>query len=232
MVKLDNDVKELVRSYAASLLEGYKIVLACLLSVFVPQLCPETQQTCTFRENFSNLSDYNILVIVINFLCLAFFLRLSYRQNKRETYLITHLDASREYAVSAFETNSASFPNVVIRVKQHNRNVIQAARQAAFVFVINTILSAVLVCHFYYDGFRTVTTLITNVLLVSGQLFNVWSVLTECTCTEGVELALSTYQTTPIGYNVLDKDYVERKRGKVELTTVVSAPTAAGTKTA
>lgn len=217
MVRIDNDYKELVRSYATSFLEGYKIVLACLLSVFVPQLCPETNQTCTFQENFSNLSAYNTAVIVINFLCLAFFMRLSYRQSKRETYLITHLDASREFAVSAFVSNATSFPNVVIRVKQHNRSVIQAARQAACVFVLNTILSAVLVCHFYYDGFRTVTTLITNVLLVSGQLFNVWSVLTECTCTEGVELALSTYQTTPIGYNVLDKDYVERKRGKIEM---------------
>jgi hypothetical protein len=90
-MKITNDTKEIIQSYLISILEAYKVFLACLLSIFVPQYCPETKTTCTLSENFSNLTMYNEFVIVFNFLTLGAFLYLYFIQNRRETYLITHL---------------------------------------------------------------------------------------------------------------------------------------------
>ena len=66
-MKVSTDTKELIQSYAVSFLEAYKVLMACLLSIFVPQYCPETNQTCTLKENFSNLSMYNEFVITLTF---------------------------------------------------------------------------------------------------------------------------------------------------------------------
>ena len=38
------------------------MIMASLLSVFVPQYCPETGTTCTLSDNFINLSDYNMFL--------------------------------------------------------------------------------------------------------------------------------------------------------------------------
>ena len=224
-----NDHKELAASWGTSILEGYKVLMACLLSVFVPQFCPETNQTCTLSENFSNLTPYNAFVIAFNFLTLVFFLRLYYLQNKREAYLITHLDADRHYPVTGLEERCQAYPKVVQRVAEHNQHVLALTKRVLWLFYLNVVLSAVLVCHFFYDGFRTVTTLIANVLLVTSKLYNMWSTLTECVQDNQV-LALSTYSQQPVGFNVLDDKWIARKRSGsnevVELTAMPPQPPA------
>ena len=85
---VDNDHKELTSTWMMTLAEAYKVLMACLLSVFVPQLCPETGTTCTLKENFSDLTPYNVFVLLFNFWSLSSFLYLYYMQKKREAYII------------------------------------------------------------------------------------------------------------------------------------------------
>ena len=53
---INKDSKELFISYVTTIIECYKVFVACLLVVFVPQYCEETKTTCTLKDNFSNLS--------------------------------------------------------------------------------------------------------------------------------------------------------------------------------
>jgi hypothetical protein len=203
---LTQDQKEIFTSYALSFIEAYKVVMATLLSIFVPQFCEESGTTCTLKENFSNLSRFNTFVIVYNFLNLGLFIRMYFIQNKRETYLITHLDSERTQAVSAFEANiKTEYPKIYVRVCEYNTKLKKLIKITAVNFILNVIFSCVLVFYYFYDGFRTVTVLIANVLLVASKLSNMWDILSDCT--QQPALALSTYRNSPIGYNVIDPDY-------------------------
>ncbi len=212
---ISNDTKEYLTSWGLSVVESYKVILACLLSIFVPQYCPETQTTCSLKDNFSNLSDYNIFVIVCNFLTLGSFMWLYSIQNRREGYLIKKLDVDRNFAITDFTNNCKDYPDVVLKITNWNLKLKGVTTLTSIIFVFNTIFSAILVCYYYYDGFRTATTLIANILLIAGKLSSLYFIMKDC-CADPV-LALSTYRQSPVGYNVIDPDEAE-KRNKVELT--------------
>jgi len=217
-MKVSVDTKELIQSYGVSILEAYKVLMACLLSIFVPQFCPETEKTCTLKDNFNNLTIYNEFVIVFNFLTLGLFIYLYTVQNRRETYLITHLDADKKHSVTSFISNCKEYPDIINKVVQYNKKVQLFTKIVSLFFYLNAIFSGILVCYYYYDGFRTTTTLIANILLVSSKLFSMWSIMTDCN-NEPV-LALSTYQIMPVGYNVIDDDYKNKNTSSsVEITT-------------
>ena len=212
---ISDDTKEYLTSWGLSLIESYKVVLACLLSIFVPQFCPETGTTCSLRENFSNLTDFNTFVIVWNFLTLASFIWLYSIQNRRESYLIKKLDVDRNFAVTDFVKNcTPNFDYLVIKVNVWNLKLKGITQLTMFFFICNTIFSSILVCYYYYDGFRTATTLAANVLLIAGKLSSLHFIMKDC-CGQPT-LALSTYRQTPVGYNVVDQD--ERTKKQVEMT--------------
>ena len=71
---LNKDSKELLLSYLATVIECYKVFVACLLVVFVPQYCEESKTTCSLKENFSNLSRFNEFVLFYNFFTLMYFI--------------------------------------------------------------------------------------------------------------------------------------------------------------
>lgn len=224
--KIDNDHRELTSTWVMTLAEGYKVVMACLLSIFVPQFCPESGSTCTLKENFTDLNAYNIFVIFFNFWTLSLFVHLYYMQNKREAYLISHLDADRNHTVTSFATNLQEYPRIVKRVDEQNHALFKSTKFAMMMFSANFTFSSVLVLYYFYDGFRTVTTLLANILLVTSKLHNMSQVLQECTAS--TPLALSTYRTAPVGYNVVDANYKDSKY-KVEL---VPPPTTTTTTSA
>ena len=209
---LTEDHKELIISWGTTLLDSYKILVACLLSVFVPQYCPDNG-TCTLSENFSNLTIYNAFVLAFNFLTLALFVNLYYLQARRETYFITHLDSDSDQAFNSLQTNLKAYPHIFGRVQDHNAKFFLAAKITTITFYLNVFFSAILVCYFYYNGMRTVTTLLANVLLACGKLYAIWDMLKS----KKHVLALSALRSYPVSYNVIDDNY---KTTTVELSTV------------
>jgi len=213
-MKLTQDTKEMLLSYGSSILEAYKVCMACLLSLFVPQYCTRTNEssgTCSLKENFEELSAYNMFVLVLNFLTLGVFIYLYALQNRRETYFITHLDSSQDVAVSALKEQLKDHPKILARVVTHNVVLLRWVKIVSLLFTCNAVCSAILVIHMFYDGARTVTTLISSVLLVSAKLVSMWTICDSCISDP---LALSTFRSTPVGYNVIDEDY---KGGNIEL---------------
>ncbi len=217
-LSITNDTKQLANSIFSTLIECVKVAMATLLSIFVPQYCEETGTTCTLQDNFSNLSSFNELVIAWNFISLLLFLRLAWIQNKREAYLIKHLDESRDHPYNSLTKNCKGYPKILSRVKDHNNLLYFWTNTVIIFFTINVLLSSILVFHFFYDGFRTITTLLANVLLVSSKLFMLSKICKQCR--QAKMLALSTIEFTSVSFNVIDDDYSkeEENNGKYRMS--------------
>jgi hypothetical protein len=197
--------------------ESFKVLVACLLSIFVPQFCSDTGTTCTFKQNFENLSSFNEFVIFFNFFTLAVFTYMYYLETYREFYFIKKLDNNPSFPSDYLETalTAKDFDSKeALEEKQKISASVQAINKKYYktititlvVFLINAISSAVLIFYFFYDGFRSVSTLVSNLLLVSTKLYKNWNVLHS----NKYLSAISTSMLEPVGYNSLDNK-LERK---------------------
>ena len=198
--------QEIFNSYIINFLDLYKLLAACLLSVFVPQFCEDTGTTCTFNENFQNLSIYNIIVLVINFITLFMYINLNYVQQKREVYFITHLEVNKNIADNALNKSILTHSRILNRVSDHNNLVYNYSIYTLLCFSINVLLSCILVFYYFYDGFRSVTTMVTNVLLVSHKLYTTISISHRCINSPQIS-AISIGLTGPVQYNDIDEAY-------------------------
>ena len=207
----DDTRNEICMSFFSTLVEGVKIAMACLLSIFVPQYCEETGTTCTLQENFSNLTTFNEFVIFWNFFTLGFFINLIYVISKREAYFISHLEESRAEPYNSFPENLAPYPRIVMRVKQYNKRLKSCTYWTLGVFTLNVLFSAILIYNYFYDGFRSVSTLLANVLLVSSKLYALYTTANDCTGFK--PLALSCTKQTSVSYNVVDEAYEIKSDG-------------------
>jgi hypothetical protein len=212
------DQKDLVSGIFFSIIEGIRISMATLFSIFVPQYCEETGTTCTLKENFSNLSSFNEFVIFFNFLSLFFFSKLMYVINKREAYFISHLEESRDHSYNSLIDNLKSFPKVISRINNHNHSLKKWTIITLVTYILNLIFSCVLIFYYFYDGFRSVTTIIANLLLVSGKLHSLISIYKDCIKNPQQPLALSVSKTAQVSYNVIDPVYEKRKKAEVEMS--------------
>ena len=222
-MKVNQDTKELLISYVSTFIECYKVFIACLLVVFVPQYCEKTKTTCTFYENFSDLTMFNEFVLTFNFLTLAFFIYTYYVQSKRETYFITHLEINKNLPDNNLEKSLENYQKIFNRVTYYNNLIYKYSIFSSIVFYINTLFSSILIFHYYYDGFRSVTTLITSVLLVSQKLYQLYSISYDCrknimSGSEKPELALSLVRLEPISFNDVDPNYRTSNKGQSRLS--------------
>ena len=205
---LNKDSKELLLSYLATVIECYKVFVACLLVVFVPQYCEESKTTCSLKENFSNLSRFNEFVLFYNFFTLMYFIYFYYVQSKRETYFISHLEINKNKADNSLEENLSNYSKILNKVSMFNKSVFNITKMCVINFYINCIFSCVLIFYYYYDGFRSVSTLLTSVLLVSQKLYSVYSISSECL--KDKKLALSLNQLEPVSFNDIDPNYINK----------------------
>ncbi len=221
MIDITDNSKEKITSIGTSSIEMVKIAMATLLSIFVPQYCPETGATCTLEDNFVNLTKFNVLVIAWNFITLGYFIKLLIVSNRRESYFIKTLDQSHDEPYNSLVENMHLYPLVLRRVEQLNYEFRRTVYSTTFLFGFNILFSCILVFNDYYDGFRTATTLIANVLLVSQKLYSYHDLIKEC-C-KPKQMALSAVFNKPISYNVIDdkfmlpadfKRYIAKKRAK------------------
>ncbi len=209
-MNISQDNKEIFISYLSTVLEFYKILMACLLAIFVPQYCEDTKTTCSFKQNFENLSKFNEFVLFYNFATLTTFSYLYYIQSKRETYWITHLEVNKNKSdnglhESLTQHNNEKHKSILNKVIYYNTLINKLTKGAVINFYMNALFSSILIFYYYYDGFRSVTTLITSVLLVSQKLYSTYVISSECL--KDKPLALSLVRLEPISFNDVDPDY-------------------------
>jgi len=217
---IDENTKQVLSSVSSSIIEGTKILMATMLSVFVPQYCEDTMTTCTLEQNFTDLTDFNKFVLGFNFITLALFIKLTYVINAREIYFISHLDESRDHPYNSLSKNMVLYPKYMRRVKEFNKKMYLWTKITIGFFVVNVIASSVLIFDFYYDGFRSITVMLSNVMLVSNKLYSARDICKECLGL--TPMALSLIKQTPVSYNVIDFNYSILKQRKRRTSSLVS----------
>jgi hypothetical protein len=224
-LELSDDTDQMISSFFTSFVDGIKVAMACLLSVFVPQYCDLSGTTCTLEENFVDLTSFNTFVLAWNFISLACFIYTAILQNKREAYFISHLEESREHAYNSLGKNLIAYPRIKRRVSEMNDQLYTWGIVTTCMFTMNILFSSILIFGFFYDGFRSITTLVANVLLVSTKLNTMITTLSECK--QAKMLALSTIHVRPVSYNTVDVKYSKESfsTGKYQLHIAIDEST-------
>lgn len=195
--------------------ESFKVVMASMLVVFVPQLChdDETLKTnphlCTTRENVMNITDWNTFVLAWNLLTVGLMVGLYVVENRREFWLIRMLDADKTKPDTAIQEVLAEHPALRRRLFVWNRAMFWTYALTAAFFAVNAVLSGVLIFNDYYLDVRSATVYITNILLLGGKMYTGVTLAHEA---KKKEIAYSFYLTEPVNWNVLDASMTSPKK--------------------
>ena len=215
-MKLTDDQSQTLKSIIILLSESFKVLMATLLSIVVPQRCDnQPDKLCTMMDNFTNLTNYNTAVTVFNFITLGGFIGLYVVEYMRENWCIEYLDIDNNVANTNLKTEIELYPEYKERMITLNSNYNKMSIAIVTSNIINFILSAVLIYGYYYLDYRSVTVLITNFILIIDKLINCFNVSNKA-----VEemLPISAYMTTPIVFNVIDNDHKHKtNNNEIEL---------------
>ncbi len=185
--------------------EFFKVIMACLLAIFVPQSC--NGEVCSFYQNFSELNIYNAFVLAFNFLTLGSFLYTYYVEVKRENWIINHLDYDENESEYNIHKYKESHNKITRRLGEINLQYQKVYKILRYLYVCNFIFSAVLVFHFFYLDYRTITTLLTNVILCWSKISKGLELADKSVKSE---IALSYYNFVNISFNTIDTDYLNK----------------------
>jgi hypothetical protein len=199
-MKITVDTKERISALGGFFVECFKIFMACLLSVFVPQECDG--KMCTVQENFLGLDPYNVFVLVVNFATLGIFFSLYVIELNREYWLIKYLDIDRTKGESSVEQYTSD-SKIINGLQKHNKQYYETSLVVVGMFALNFVVSAILLGIYYYD-YRTITTLLSNTLLLVGK---VKSCLRLSTISYKERKGMSYYTVDHLCYNDVDDDY-------------------------
>ncbi len=223
-----------VTSFAS---DAFKVIMASLLCIFVPQQCQTIEDNrdifiaqfgdiaivehingtttqahiCSFNENFADLIDYNTFVLVFNFITLGYFIYLYYIELRREKWLIYNFDYDKEKSDENILTLKDTFPDVMETLQKYNYKYMITYKYLHILYIFNFIFSAILVLYYYYYDYRTVTALLTNVILCSNKIRIGRSVSKE---SYKNEYAYSFYNNKNLSFNVIDPRHLHPNKDK------------------
>jgi hypothetical protein len=221
---ISQDTEELLQSLFKAAISLFKIVMGSMLAVFVPQYCPESGNTCTIKQQFTDLTKYNEFVLAWNFLTLAAVIGMRLMILLRERFLIAHFDEDRSQPDFAFESVLKQFPVIEIGLYRQNMRCRLANIFAMFMTATNVIFSTALII-IYWDDYRSGTVLTTNGVLILELVWTSLSVLLDRT-----RVTNSCMRFDSVFHNVVDPDWV-KQHGAWGAAQMV-APAAAGGSTA
>lgn len=185
-------------------LTSFKVAMACLLSVFVPQDC--NGRDCELEDNFKDLHPYNAFVLAWNLATLVMFVYVFWFEGKREVYMISHFDVSKDHPDTYLPTllQNPAYSKMKLHLEDSNRHYASIYRWLSGLILSNVLFSGVLLFHLYYRDFRTITVFLSNIALIADRVWKGYCVSQEC-LREGY--AISIYQTEPTYFNVVDENY-------------------------
>jgi hypothetical protein len=201
----DQDNNQKINVAIAVALELYRVLVSTLLILFVPQKCND--QVCTLNQNMETESNLYTTGLVFNFTTMFVFIIMYSLEIKRENRLITYLEVNKSNP-----TDNQSVGMALRKLSDEKRlSIIQldqyyqkSAYLAMLTFVINSILSG-LVVYEYSLGNQTTTTIITNILFMVMKLGDVYA-----TVNTEENIFYSAYLKGKIQFNDVDPDKVEQ----------------------
>lgn len=176
-------------------LESFKVFMACLLILFVPQKCDDHE--CNFEEKLSDKKYY--AAFIFNFFTLFMCLISYYKEFTREKFIIVCLDVNKQLPDNHLRhiINQKS-EKTLSKILKYNKSFYKFTSMAILVGITNFILSSVFIILYHYDGYKTLTSLATNFLLLSKTLSSNYTISKK---SYDNRLALSTAHLEPVCYN-------------------------------
>jgi len=199
----------------------FKLAMASMLSVFVPQLCPGNETAtggpdnctdiivphdCSFEENFRCLVPFNQWALAINFICLGLLFLHYALVWRRELFFVHHFKESLEDGRLDLKETIKEYPTVAIRLHRLNVALFNISIAVIVLQIANLISSAYLVFWLYPNGYKTFTTYFTNLLLLSIVL---WHCVQAGWLGMRHSLAFSAIGFEPVSYNTIGGNNVK-----------------------
>jgi hypothetical protein len=197
----DQDNNQKINVTISVALELYRVLVSSLLILFVPQDCDG--HLCSLTENMETTSQTYTTGLFFNFFTMFVFLVMYSLEIKRENRLISYLEVNKSKA-----TDNNSVCEVLKKLPLEKKNSIlfldtyyqKAAYVAMVSFIINSIISGIIVYQ-YSLGNQTTTTIITNILFMVTKLSDVFQ-----TVNTEKNIFYSAYLKGKIQYNDVDPD--------------------------
>lgn len=199
------------------LFEIFKILMACLLSVLVPQNCDG--HICSTIENLTDLDKFNTIVVVYNFITVGIFFSSYIFEMNREYWIIQTFDHDNTIPGNNLKQNIKKYPRIEKRLKRINNCYYIFSILLYFFIISNFILSGILVFSYYYN-YQTVFVMLSDLALVSSKVHNQFMAARKC---RKNNMAMSAYMNTNLVFNVLDKRFTTRSPMTPGLTPGVNA---------
>lgn len=232
MIK-DQDTKQYISITVLVLIDMYRIITGSMLSLFVPQDCNElrsessnfnesladTDRMCTFEENlYEDLSLYNAFVNAWNFFSVFMFLVSYAWEIRRERFMIKHFDDDDNKPTNwlvTFGPQKETIWNEYSFIQKWYYRVVLALFA---VYIINCVLSGVLVFYMYFLDSKTFTTFLTSVILLAQKLSHMRAV-------SKTDVPRSSYLIENVSFNAWDSQIAENDAKNATIERVAQAGT-------
>ena len=106
---------------------------------------------------------------------------------------------------NSLPTTLATYPKILSHITTDNNKLYKYVKICIINYILNILFSSILILYYYYDGVKSITTLITNVILQSGQIYSIYNISKNASTSDLI--GLSCMQIEPICYNDVDKNY-------------------------
>jgi hypothetical protein len=212
---LSPDTKFRIKTTILFLYTGLRIMLATLLTVFVYQLCPQpngTLKDCTFKDNFINLTKFNLIALIVNFITLGVFSGFYILEYYREYKCMKYLTIDNNLPANNLRNEIISYPKIESKLNYLNIHYRNYSVVMFIMNIINIVLSALLIYH-YYGGYKSIVGMLSEVFLIVDKLYNSINIAHKSV---KEILPYSAYMKDYIIFNTVDVKYKQRKMSELE----------------
>lgn len=223
------NITQLLTMAAIQTAQLYATSQACLLAVFVPQKCPAINASdytspifeytedqpdghlCSLKENLDwpNCTFFNQSVLALNLATLFIVLSATGYYWTREVWLVGHLEEEESLPYNHLPTMYEAYPNVKANVMSLNLGAFLFASCVCFSVLANFVITSVFLfegdeLYNYNLGSRTVTALITNMMLITSKITGY---LSYSRMSYRNEWGISMFNVIPLSFNMIDSNY-------------------------
>ena len=215
MIK-DQDIIQRIKVICIFCLQFYKVLTGTMLTLFVPQACPEISEgsgensirICTITENFENNEIYHKLTLYWNSISFFCFIYVYILELQRENWAIQYLDVDKDESDNALKSIIVNEPKLDKKMDRLNKLYFYGLSVTSVVYMINILLMINILYQDYHSA-STLSCFFSFTLLVTMKLYNSLSIAYKSFKDDTM---LSAFLTEFVSFNVLDKDYVREKQ--------------------
>ena len=215
---IDQDIVQRIKVAGIFMLQFYKVLTGTMLTLFVPQACPEITdgsgvsnpdgvRICTITENLENNEIYHRFTLYFNLLSFLSFIYVYILELKRENWSIKYLDIDNDKPDNCLKEIIADEPKLDKKMDRLNKLYFYGLSVTAFIYMINMILMINILYQDYHSA-STLSCFVSFSLLVQMKLYNSLSVAYYSVKDDKM---MSAFMSEFVSFNVLDKDYVSEK---------------------